>query len=57
MDNKKYTGTQQGEMLVFPKSPENLWNYNAFIKMTCYDYDWRLYGSSLRLFFKEESQK
>lgn len=57
MDNKKYSGPQMGEMLSFPKSPENLWDYNAFIKMTCYDYDWRLYGSSLRLFFKEESQK
>lgn len=57
MANRKYTGSEKGEMLIFPKSPENLWDYNAFISLTCYDYDWRLYGSSLRLFFKEESQK
>lgn len=53
-NNKKQ---DKGEILKFPKSPENLWDYNAFIKLTCYNYDWRLYGSSLRLLFKEESQK
>lgn len=46
-----------GEILYYPHSNEDLKNYNAFIKMTCYDYNWRLYGTSLSLFYNEEEQK
>lgn len=47
----------QESFLYFPQSPESLHESNAFIQFTSYSYDWRLYGSSLSLYYKEEAQK
>lgn len=48
--------SQAKSTLYFPRKPESLHTHSAYLQLTSYDYDWRLYGSSLKLLFKEEAQ-